>query len=89
MGELSKLPNIGPVVESQLNEVGVTTPQQLKELGAEHAWLRIQAIDSSACINRLLGLEGAIQSVKKTFLPQERRDELKRFYNSHKKEGWR
>lgn len=25
MGELSKLPNIGPVVEAQLEEVGITT----------------------------------------------------------------
>ena len=86
MGELSRLPNIGPVEEGQLNEVGMTTLRQLKELGAEHAWLRIQAIDSSACINRLLSREGAIRGVRKTLLPQERKDELKRFYNSHKTE---
>lgn len=29
MGELSKLPNIGAVVEKQLNEVGITTADQL------------------------------------------------------------
>ena len=36
MGELSKLLNIGPVVEEQLNQVGITTYDQLKEIGSRH-----------------------------------------------------
>lgn len=51
MGELSDLPNIGKVVEGQLNEAG----------------------------------EGAIQGVKKSLISQERKSELKEFYNLHKK----
>ncbi len=85
MGRLSDLPNIGKEVERQLNEVGVTTYEQLKSLGAEAAWLKIQEIDESACIHRLYALEGAIQGVKKTFLPDERKAELKEFYDWHKK----
>lgn len=85
MGELSTLPNIGPEVERQLNEAGVTTATELRALGAEDAWLRIQARDPSACIHRLLALEGAIQGVKKTLLPPERRAELKAFYQAHRK----
>lgn len=85
MGELSKLPNIGKEVERQLIEAGITNFEQLKELGAEKAWLKIQEMDESACIHRLLGLEGAIQGVKKTLLPQDRKAELKTFYNWHKK----
>ena len=46
MGELAKLPNIGKVVEEQLNQVGITTYEELKELGSRQAWLRIKAIDS-------------------------------------------
>lgn len=84
MGELSKLPNIGKEVERQLNETGIFTYEELKETGAEQAWLKIQAIDSSACIHRLYGLEGAIQGIKKTLLPQKRKEELKEFYNFHK-----
>ncbi|WP_026884530.1 TfoX/Sxy family protein [Clostridium akagii] len=84
MGELSKLPNIGKEVERQLNEVGIFTCYELKNIGAEQAWLKIQEIDSSACIHRLLALEGAIHAVKKTELPQERKAELKDFYNWHK-----
>ncbi|OPD23732.1 competence protein TfoX [Clostridium botulinum] len=84
MGELSELPNIGREVESQLNKVGIFSYDELKDIGTEQAWLKIQEIDSSACIHRLLALEGAIQGVKKTSLPQERKAELKDFYNWHK-----
>ncbi|HDI3056355.1 TfoX/Sxy family protein [Clostridium botulinum] len=84
MGELSKLTNIGKEVESQLNKVGIFSYDELKDIGTEQAWLKIQEIDSSACIHRLLALEGAIQGVKKTALPQERKAELKYFYNWHK-----
>lgn len=81
MGDLSKLPNIGPVVEEQLNQVGITTFDQLKETGSKQAWLKIKAIDDSACIHRLYGLEGAIQGIKKSQLSSEVKAELKEFYN--------
>lgn len=85
MGELSKLPNIGNVVEEQLNEVGIHTFEELKAIGAEQAWLKIQEIDESACIHRLYGLEGAIRGIRKTLLPEERKAELREFYKWHKK----
>lgn len=85
MGELSKLPNIGKVVEAQLNQVGICTFEDLKNTGAEQAWLKIQEIDESACIHRLLAFEGAIQGIKKTLLPEDRKAELKEFYQWHKK----
>lgn len=81
MGELSKLLNIGPVVEEQLNQVGITTYDQLKEIGSRQAWLKIKAIDDSACIHRLYGLEGAVQGVKKSQLSPEVKAELKEFYH--------
>ena len=85
MGELSKLPNIGKIVEEQLNQVGIMTEDDLKAIGSKQAWLKIQAIDESACIHRLLALEGAIQGVKKTALPDAIKAELKEFYQWHKK----
>lgn len=84
MGELSKLPNIGSVVEEQLNQAGITTFEQLKELGSKQAWLRIKAFDDSACIMRLYGLEGAIQGIPKKLLSGEKKAELKEFYNQFK-----
>lgn len=84
MGELSKLPNIGEKVEGQLNAVDIFTYGDLKKTGAENAWLKIQSIDPSACIHRLLALEGALQGVPKKLLPEARKAELKKFYEEHK-----
>lgn len=85
MGELSKLPNIGKAIENQLIEAGIHTPEQLQQTGAKAAWLKIQEIDSSACIHRLLALEGAIQGMKKTQLPEEIKKDLREFYQKHKR----
>lgn len=82
MGELAKLPNIGAVVEQQLNEVGITTFEQLREIGSKQAWLKIRAVDESACLHKLYALEGAVEGVRKTQLPDEKKAELKEFYNS-------
>ena len=84
MGELSKLPNIGEKIEEQLNAVNIFTYGDLKKLGAENAWLKIQSIDKSACIHRLVALEGALQCVPKKLLPDEKKAELKKFYEEHK-----
>jgi len=48
MGELSKLLNIGKVVEEQLNQVGIVDLDQLKHIGSKQAWLKIKSIDDSA-----------------------------------------
>ena len=85
MSELSKLPNIGKVVEEQLNQVGITTAAELKEAGSKAAWLKIQQIDESACIHRLMALEGAVRGVKKAMLPEDVKDDLKAFYRQHRK----
>lgn len=84
MGELSDLPNIGKIIESQLNEVGITTYEQLKEVGSRQAWLKIKAIDASACINRLYALEGAIMQKNKNELSPETKTDLKEFYQHFK-----
>ncbi|MGN9163218.1 TfoX/Sxy family protein [Clostridium sulfidigenes] len=82
MSKLSDLPNIGKKLEEQLNEVGIETIEQLKEVGSKQAWLDIKAIDDSACINRLCALEGAIQGIRWHNLSDEVKRELKQFYNT-------
>lgn len=84
MGELSKLPNIGKELERQLNEVGIMTADELKELGAQQAWLKIRAIDPSACLHRLTALEGAVEGIKKTELSPDKKAELKDFFSIYK-----
>ncbi|QSX05721.1 TfoX/Sxy family protein [Sedimentibacter sp. zth1] len=84
MYELSKLPNIGKTLETQLVQVGIETTQQLKQIGSKQAWLSIKAIDPSACYNRLCALEGAIQGVRWYYLSDDTKKELKEFYNNLK-----
>ena len=86
MGELSKLPNIASKLEGQLAQVGISTIDELKNTGSREAWLRILAIDPSACIMRLSALEGAIQGVRWHYLDEETKKSLKTFYNENKKQ---
>ncbi|WP_407392491.1 TfoX/Sxy family protein [Methanobrevibacter sp.] len=84
MGELSKLPNIGKVVEKQLNDVGINTVDDLINLGSKEAWLKIKEVDETACLNRLMALEGALQNVRWHDLSEEDKENLKEFYNLQK-----
>ncbi|MDD3653108.1 MAG: TfoX/Sxy family protein [Desulfotomaculaceae bacterium] len=84
MGELSKLPNIAAKLEAQLVDVGITTVEELRNIGSREAWLRILARDPSACIMRLSALEGAIQGVRWHYLDEETKKSLKAFYHDHK-----
>lgn len=78
---LTQLPNIGKVVAEKLIEVGISTPEELKAIGSEQAFIRIQTIDPTACLCMLQGLEGAVQGIRWHDLPQERKAELKEFYH--------
>jgi len=84
MEKLSDLINIGKEVERQLQQVGITNKDALESIGSKEAWVNIQSIDSSACINRLMALEGAIQGVRWHDLDSQTKENLKDFYNKHK-----
>lgn len=77
---LTQLPNIGKVVAEKLVQVGITTPEELKTVGSEKAFIRIQTIDETACMSMLQALEGAIQGIRWHDLPKERKDELNQFF---------
>lgn len=84
MGELAKLVNIGPKLEEQLRQVGVSTPEELKAAGSREVWLRIKAIGPSACIMRLSALEGAIRGIRWHDLDADVKADLSTFYHAHK-----
>ncbi|WP_320129823.1 TfoX/Sxy family protein [uncultured Sphaerochaeta sp.] len=86
MSELSKLPNVGKVLEENLLAVGIETPQQLEELGVQEAFLRIRhQQDPGACLHMLYGLQGAVLGIPDTLLTSETKQELKTFFKSLKK----
>lgn len=82
MGELSKMPNIGPVAEQSLQKAGINSPEDLRALGSRAAFLRVRCVEPGACLHKLYALEGAIQNVKKSEIPKEKKTELRDFFNS-------
>ncbi|MDO5826267.1 MAG: TfoX/Sxy family protein [Methanosphaera sp.] len=84
MGKLSKLPNIGRVLEEQLNDAGINTVDDLINIGSKEAWLKIRELDESACLSRLMALEGAIQNIRWHDLSEDDKRNLRDFYNMHK-----
>jgi len=81
--ELSGLPNVGKVLEGSLRQVGIDTPEQLRQLGAEEVFLRIRTqVDTSACLRMLYGIEGAIQGIPDKDLSTETKSELKQFFRT-------
>ncbi len=63
MGKLLHLPNIGQELEKNLLAVGIESPEMLREKGSRNTFVKIKTIDSSACFNMLLSLEGAVQGL--------------------------
>lgn len=86
MGTLTSLPNIGQTLARQLEEVEISTEEELRRVGSREAWMRIMARDPSACLSRLSALEGALQGVRWHNLMPEVKSELKAFYRKAKGE---
>lgn len=83
MERLTGLPNIGLKLADNLEKIGVTEPQQLREMGAEEAFLRIRAkVDATACLHQLEALAGAEAGIRKSLLPPERKAQLKEWFKS-------
>ena len=80
MSKLTDLPNIGPELARLLEEADIHDPEALRDVGTEEAFLRLKARDPSACFHKLTALEGAVQGIRKTQLPPERKDKLRRFF---------
>lgn len=82
--ELRDLPNVGKVTEEGLKQAGISTVEELHAAGAEEAWLRLRADDPGVCLNVLHVLEGAIQGIPKRQLSDQRKQELKTFFDAEK-----
>jgi DNA transformation protein len=80
MLDLSQQPNIGKDTESKLIQTGICSFDELKSVGTEQAFLRLQTMDPGACIQLLYGLEGAIEGIPATKLAKEKKQELREFH---------
>lgn len=80
MSSLRDTPNIGPVLERNLLEIGIMSPEELRVIGSKEAFLRIRTRDPGACLHMLYGIEGAVRGIPDNRLPQETKEDLRRFY---------
>lgn len=84
MTPLTESPNIGSTLSELLKEIGITNEEELASMGSTEAILQLAAIDRNrVCLLMLYALEGAVQGIRWHGLSQERKDELKDFYNTH------
>jgi len=79
---LSDMPNIGTTLEAKLQNAGITSGEELANLGSKESFLRIKPLYPDACVLHLYALEGAVRNMRWHNLPQETKDELKGFFES-------
>lgn len=72
--------NIGDDTENKLIQAGIDSFEKLEKLGAQQAFLRLQAFDPDACINLLYALEGAIEGIRWHDISREKKQELLQFH---------
>ena len=78
MEDLTKLPNIGPVLATELGKAGITSHEVLAELGSVKATLRLARGSRVVRNNLLYALEGAIRGVRWHSIPVEERARLRK-----------
>ena len=75
---ISALPNLGPVVEGQLREVGIETVDDLRAAGALAAYAQLRFVfGRRISIIALYALDGALTGHDWRRLPPGRREELR------------
>ncbi len=78
--DLFNQPNIGKDTATKLMMVGINNYAELRAAGAEQVFLRLQSLDSGACIHLLQALEGAIEGIPKSQLSADKKQELREFH---------
>lgn len=71
-------------MERKLSAVGITTAEELSEVGSKDAFLRLKIVFPEVCLVHLYTLEGAITDVDYNALSDETKADLKAFSDSIK-----
>lgn len=82
MSDLTKLPNIGDVMERRLAAVGIKDVDTLIKIGSKEAYTKLKLHEGDTCLSSLCALEGAIQNVRWHNLSKETTEDLKQFFES-------
>ena len=84
MGDLSKLPNIGSVMERRLAAVGIYDVETLLKIGSKEVFIKLRQHEGDTCFSSLCGLEGAIQCIRWHNLSSKTKEDLRKFFDSFK-----
>ena len=87
MTDLTTLPNIGDKLTDELQRVGITSAEQLVELGSVKAAVRITRGRAHTGYNMLYALEGAIRGVRWHSLSKEDRARVRAEYDDRVSSG--
>ncbi|MDD2700929.1 MAG: TfoX/Sxy family protein [Sideroxydans sp.] len=60
MTNIADLPNFGPKSQQMLEQAGIKTIEQLRELGSVPAYLQVKQHSGNASLNLLWAMEGAL-----------------------------
>jgi len=75
---LERMRNLGPVIAGRLRAVEITTPEELRKLGAIEAYVRLErAFPDLTTHAQLYMLHGAVTDIRWSALPEEARAALR------------
>ena len=80
--ELADLPNLGKQALRLLTSVGISSPEELRRVGAVAVACRIRALRPAdpPCRSLVAALEGAIRGVRWHLIPKAEREQLWQAY---------
>lgn len=81
MTDLRTLPNVGEKLAGELRKVGITSAEQLSQVGSVEAAVRITRGRRHTGYNLLYALEGAVRAVRWHSLPKEDRVRVRAEYD--------
>lgn len=79
MAELTSMINIGKEMANKLTTVGIDSSEELINVGAKQAFLKLKQTYPNVCLVHLYALEGAICNTEFNSLSEDKKKELKEF----------
>lgn len=76
--------NIGTEMEKKLESIGICSAEELIQTGSKEAFVRLKMRFSNVCLVHLYTLQGAIDNIAYNQLPDEIKQDLKRFSDTLK-----
>lgn len=84
MAELTTMMNIGKEIEKKLKSVGISSAEELRDIGSKEAFFRLKTRHANVCLVHLYTLQGAIDAVEYNKLPDEIKRDLKNYCDNIK-----